>query len=125
MSKYTIASAEVLLVLPAALFMAALFLSNVQPEPYEPAHSAHQIVAWYAVRTYIGLWLFLIALPTVALLTGSATLLRRWSTDVELREATRQTCSALMPHLATAVIAAATLLAGVILAIVALHILTD
>jgi len=124
-SKYTIATAEVLLVFPAVLFMAALFMRNVQPTQYEPAHTAQQIVMWYAGQRVIGLWVFLMALPFTVLVTGSATLLRRWSDDVELRDAARATFAALRAHLATAVIAAATLGAGGILAIVALHVLSD
>jgi hypothetical protein len=123
--KYTIATAELLLIFPAALFMAALFLRNVQPPQYEPAHTAQQIVTWYAGRPRIGLWGFLITLPLTVLVTGSATLLRRWSDDIELRQAGRHTLAVLRAHLATAMIAVATLTAGGVLAIVALHVLTD
>jgi hypothetical protein len=123
--KYTIATTELLLVFPAALFMAALFLRNVQPQQYEPAHTAQQIVKWYAERPRIGLWGLLIALPLTVLVTGCATLLQRWSNEVELRQAARHTLSALEAHLATVMVAAATLTAGGILAIVALHVLTD
>jgi hypothetical protein len=123
--KYTIATTELLLVFPAALFMAALFLRNVQPQQYEPAHTAQQIVTWYAERPRIGLWGLLIALPLTVLVTGCATLLQRWSNEVELRQAARHTLSALEAHLATVMVAAATLTAGGILAIVALHVLTD
>ncbi len=123
--KYTLAATEVLLIFPAALFMAALFLRNVQPLQYEPAHAAQQIVNWYAGRPRIGLWAFLIALPFSVLLTGGATLFRRWSDDSELREAAQRTLAALRAHLATVMIAGTTLTAGGILAIVALHVATD
>ncbi len=114
-----------LLVFPAALFMAALFLRNVQPVQYEPAHTAQQIVTWYAGQPRIGLWGFLIALPLTVLVTGCATLVHRWSDDVELRQVTRQTLAALRAHLTTVVVAGATLAAGGILGIVALHVMTD
>lgn len=123
--KYAVATTEVLLVFPAALFMAMLFLRNVQPPQYEPAHMAQQIVAWYAARPRIGLWVLLIALPLMVLITGCATLLRRWSNEAELRQAARHTLAALRAHLATVMIAGATLTAGGILAIVALHVITD
>jgi ABC-type Fe3+ transport system permease subunit len=123
--KYTLAATEVLLIFPAALFMAALFLRNVQPLQYEPAHAAQQIVNWYAGRPQIGLWAFLIALPLTVLVTGGATLFRRWSDDSELREAAQRTLAALRAHLATVMISGATLAAGGILAIVALHLVTD
>ena len=69
--------------------------------------------------------LCLIALPLAVLVIGCATLLRSWNDDVELRQASRQTLSAIRAHLATLFVAAATLTAGVILAIVAMHVLTD
>ncbi len=123
--KYTIATAEMLLIFPAALFMAALFLRNVQPQRYEPAHAAQQIVTWYARQPHIGLWGFLIALPLAVLVTGCVTVARRWSDEAELREAARQILAKLRAHLATAMIAGATLMAGGILAIVALHMASD
>lgn len=125
LTKYTIAATELLLIFPAALFMTALFVRNLQPLQYEPAHTAQRIVTWYAARPHIGLWLLLIALPLAVLLTGCGTLLRRWRDEVELREAARHTLAALGPHLATLLVAGATFAAGGILAIVALHVLTD
>jgi hypothetical protein len=123
--KYTIPIMEMLLAFPAALFMAALFLRNVQPAQYEPAHTAQQIVTWYAGRPRIGLWGLLIALPLTVLITGCATLLRSWRDEVELRQAARHTLAAVRAHLATVLVGGATLTAGGILAIVALHVLTD
>jgi len=123
--KRTLATTELLLIFPAALFMTALFLRNVQPVQYQPAHAAQRIVTWYAVRPRIGLWGLLIALPLAVLVTGCSTLLRNWSEEVELRQATRQTLAAISAHLATLLVAGATLTAGGVLAIVALHMLTD
>jgi len=123
--KYALPTTELLLIFPAALFMTALFMRNVQPVQYEPAHTAQQIVNWYAARPRIGLWIFLGALPFTVLITGCATLLRRWTNQPDLRLAARQTLTALRAHLTTFLIAAATLTAGGILAIVALHVMTD
>ena len=123
--KRIIATTELLLIFPAALFMTALFVRNLQPLQYQPAHTAEQIVSWYAVRPRIGLWGLLIALPLAVLVTGCGTLLRSCSNDVELRQATRQTLAAIRTHLATLLVAGATLTAGSVLAIVALHMLTD
>ncbi|MGA7410525.1 MAG: hypothetical protein WBW33_08565 [Bryobacteraceae bacterium] len=123
--KYTIATAELLLVFPSVLFMTALFVRNLQPLQYEPAHTAQQIVTWYAARPHVGLWVLLIALPLAVLLTGCATLLHRWRREVELRQAARQTLTAIRTHLATLLVAGATAAAGGILAIVGLHVLTD
>ena len=74
--KRAIAASELLLIFPAALFMTALFVRNLQPQQYEPAHTAQRIVDWYAVRPRTGLWGLLIALPLAVLLTGGGTLLR-------------------------------------------------
>ena len=123
--KRAIAATELLLIFPAALFMTALFVRNLQPLQYEPAHTAQRIVAWYAVRPRVGLWVLLIALPLAVLVTGCATLLRSWNDDVELRQAARHTLAAIRAHMATLFVAAATLTAGGVLAIVALHVLTD
>jgi hypothetical protein len=123
--KRTIAATEMLLIFPAALFMTALFVRNLQPQQYEPAHTAQRIVTWYAARPRLGLWVLLIALPLAVLVSGCGTLLSRWSDDVELRQAARQTLAAIRAHLATLLVAGATLTAGGVLAIVALHMLTD
>ena len=125
MPKRTIAATELLLIFPAALFMTALFVRNLQPLQYQPAHTAERIVTWYSVRPHIGLWGLLIALPLAVLVTGCGTLLRNWSDEVELRQATRQTLAAISAHLATALVAGATLTAVGVLGIVALHMLTD
>ena len=124
--KRAIAATELLLIFPAALFMMALFVRNLQPLQYEPARTAQRIVDWYAVRPRIGLWGLLIALPLAVLLTGCSTLLRNWSGEAQLRQAVWQTLALIKKaHLATLLIAGATLTAGGILAIVALHMLTD
>ncbi|HTX77131.1 MAG TPA: hypothetical protein VMD29_13060 [Terracidiphilus sp.] len=120
-----IAAAELLLVAPAALFMTALFVRNLQPEQYEPAHTAARIVALYASSTRIGLWLLLMALPFLVFVVGSIALVRSWRADSALRQATQQAVAALRAHLAAFFIACATASAFAILAIVALHVLTD
>jgi len=123
--RYAIATTELVLVFPAVLFMTALFARNLQPQQYEPAHTAQQIVAWYAMRPHVGLWILLIALPLTVLVTGCVTVWRRWRREIELREATRQALAAVDAHLETVLVAGATFAAGSILAIVALHVLTD
>jgi hypothetical protein len=123
--KYTLAAAQMVLVFPAVLFMTALFVRNIQPQQYEPAHSAQQIVMWYAARQGLGLWILLVTLPFLVLVTGAATLLRRWSQDAGLRDAARHVLAVLRAHLSTLVVACTTLAAGGVLAIVALHVATD
>ena len=123
--RRALAATELLLVFPAALFMTALFIRDLQPQQYEPAHTAQRIVDWYAARPHLGLWVLLIALPLAVLFMGAATLLRSWKADGELRRAARQILDSSRAHFATLLIALATLTAGCILAIVALHVLTD
>ena len=123
--KRTIATAEWLLVLPAALFMTALFVRNLQPAPYEPAQTARRIVGWFSSRPHLGLDVFLIALPFAAFVLGGATLLQGWRSDAGLRQTARETFVAIRAHLATLLIAGATLMAGGVLAVVALHMIAD
>lgn len=120
-----LAAAEILLVAPAALFMTALFVRSIQPEQYEPAHTAARIVALYASSTRFGLWMALMALPFLVLVVGCVALARSWHADSALRQAAHQALSALRTHLSAFLVACATLSAFVILAIVALHVLTD
>jgi ABC-type Fe3+ transport system permease subunit len=124
--KSALAAIELLLIFPAALFMTALFLREIQPEQFEPAHTAKLIVSWYATGpVWLTLWILLMAMPLAVVVIGGATLLRSWKSDAELRQATRQMLATVRAHLATLLIALATLTAGGILAIVALHAVTD
>ena len=123
--KPALATIELLLVFPAALFMTALFLREIQPEQFEPAHTAKLIVNWYATGpVWLTLWVALMAMPLAVLVIGGATLLRSWKTDAELRQAARQTLTTVRDYMATLLIAAATLSAAAFLAIVALHAVT-
>ena len=120
-----IAATELFLVFPAALFMTALFVRDVQPPKYEPAHTAQVLVDWFSARPFLGLDVFLIALPLAAWVIGCATVMRRWRNDAELRQSARDMFAVVRAQLATLLIVGATLMAGVILAIVALHVITD
>jgi len=122
--KRAVAAAEVLLIFPAALFVTGLFVRDLQPQPFEPAHTAERVVMWYAARPWT-LWVLLIALPFAVLVIGWATLIRSWKDDAELRQAARHTLATIRAHLATLFVAAATLTAGGILGMVAIHMLTD
>ncbi|MFL6231558.1 MAG: hypothetical protein ACJ76N_00320 [Thermoanaerobaculia bacterium] len=123
--KRLIAATELLLVLPAALFMTALFVRNLQPVPYEPATTARHLVEWFSAHPPIGLQLFLIALPFMAFVLGGATMLGSWRSDAELRQATVKALAIVRAHLATVLIAGATLVAGCSLFIVFLHMAAD
>ncbi|HWW00556.1 MAG TPA: hypothetical protein VNZ64_12730 [Candidatus Acidoferrum sp.] len=123
--KRAIATLELLLVLPAVLFMTSLFVRDIQPPQYEPAHTALRLVEWFSARPFLGLDVFLIALPFAAFVIGCAIVLRNWRQDAELRRAALETLASVRSHLATLLIAGVTLTAGTILAIVALHVITD
>lgn len=121
----SIAALELLFVFPAALFMTALFARNIQPLQYEPAHTAQRIVDYYAASPHIGLWVLLIALPLAVVVIGSATLIREWRRNQELRVETLKVIGFIRSHAPSILIAGASATAAGILAIVALHVLTD
>ena len=120
-----LAAFESLLIFPAVLFMSALFVRNLQPQQYEPARTAQRIVDWYAARTHLGLWVLLFALPLTVLATGCGALVKRWNDEPALREAALELAGVVRLHWATLLVALATVTSGGILAIVALHVLTD
>lgn len=122
--RRALATLEMMLIFPAALFMTALFVRNLQPEQFEPAHTAELIVNWYAARTRVGLWLFLIAFPLVVLAIGCVSLARSWRSDAALRQAARECAATVRRHFAVLIIALATAASAAILAIVALHLIT-
>lgn len=119
-----VAVLEFVLISPAALFMAALVLRGLQPLQYEPAHSAQQVIMWYAGRMWT-LWVLLLALPFTVLVTGGAALLRTWPRSMAIPHTVRQYLAFVREHLATLVVAATTLAAAVILVIVVLHMGAD
>ena len=104
----TIATLEAALIFPAALFMTALFVRNLQPP-----------------RTRVGLWLFLMGFPLIVLAVGAMSLMRSWRSDSGLRQATFECLSAIRRHFAVLVVALTTAASILILGIVALHVLTD
>ena len=123
--KSALAATEVLLVIPAALFMTALVIRSLQPLQYEPAHTAQKIVDWYAARPHLGLWVLMILLPLTVLVSGAMTLLRSWRADADLRDAAFRFVGAIRAHLAMFSITLATVVSAAILAIVALHMLSS
>ena len=119
-----IAALELVLIFPAALFMTALVVRNLQPLQYEPAHTAERIVLWYSGQMWT-LWVLLLALPFAVLVIGCSTLLRDWNRDVALPNMARQSLAVMRAHPATLFVAATTLTAAGILAIVVLHMLAN
>jgi hypothetical protein len=116
----TIALVELLLVLPAALFMTALFLREVQP-----LAQTGRLVDWYSQHVVLGLYVFLIAMPLAAFVIGCGIVVRGWRKDGEFRQATVAIFTIVRKHAASLLTVGVTLLAGGILAIVAMHIITE
>lgn len=123
--RRALASLEILLIFPATLFMTALFVRSLQPQPFEPAHTAQRIVDWYAARTHVGLWVFLIGLPLTVLLIGCVSLVRNWRADPALRAAAHACAEAIRRQFAVLVVALATATSAGILGIVVLHLIAD
>jgi hypothetical protein len=103
MRKHTIATMELVLIFPAALFLTAVAAPSLISQP---APTAQRLVMWYAERMWT-LWVLLLALPLAALVIGCATLLR------------------LRPDLGTLFVAVTTLAAGGVVTIVILHMLAN
>jgi hypothetical protein len=66
-----------------------------------------------------------LAFPFLAVLIGFSTVIRAWRNDAELRRATCMVVQAARTQIPILAITAATLTAGGILAIVALHMITE
>ncbi len=119
-AKRTLAAAQLLLMFPAILFMGALVVRQLSPLSNEPAQSAQRIVMWYAGRMWT-LWALLIALPLTALITGCAALLRSWSKLPELPNRVQQGFAIIRGDRAMRFVVLMTSTAGIVLAIVAIH----
>ena len=83
------------------------------------------MVDWFAARPVLGLDIILITLPFVAFVIGCTVVVRQWRSDERLRASTAAALSAGRAHLPWLVVAVATFVAGSILAIVALHMITE
>ena len=123
-TRRTIAATQALLIFPAILLMGALILRQLSPLQHEPAYTAQRIVMWYAGRVWT-LWVLLITLPLAVLVTGCLTFLRSWSEDRELPRGVQERSAAIHADSAMLSVGALTLTAGVVLAIVALHMLAN
>jgi hypothetical protein len=102
--KGLVAVLQFALLLPAALFMFALFARSA----FAPATEAEQLVLWYSARMWT-LWLLLLALPLAAFGAGAAMLVRSESFAV------------VRAHFGILCVAAMEVAAAGILAIVVLH----
>ena len=115
-----IALLQLALILPAALFMASLVVRNLGPLEYEPAHTAQQIVMWYAGRLWT-LWVLLFTLPSIVLAIGYVALRNR-NCDTE-QHSTRQPIASTHPHWPERFLYVTTVASAGMLAVVVFHVL--
>ena len=120
-TRRAIAATQVLLIFPAILFMGALIVRQLSPLQHEPAYTAQRIVMWYAGRMWT-LWVLLITLPLAVLVTGCLTFLR---SKRGLPRGLQERFATIHTDPAMSLVAAMTLTAGVVLAIVTLHMLAN
>ena len=116
-----VAFMQLVLIFPAALFMAALVVRNLGPLKYEPAHTAQQIVMWYAGRLWT-LRVLLFALPCLVLFSGCLALRSRLRDTERLTQ--RSLASSRPPHWPVRLVSVTTVLSAGMLAIVGFHVLT-
>jgi hypothetical protein len=116
-----IAFLQLVLIFPAVLFMASLVVRNFGPLQYEPAHTARQIVMWYAGRGWT-LRVLLFALPCMVLLSGCVAL-RTQHRDTE-QPGTQRSLASTHPHWPVRLVSITTVASAGILAVVGFHVLT-
>jgi hypothetical protein len=116
-----IAFVQLVLLFPAALFMASLVVRNLGPLKYEPAHNAQQIVMWYAGRVWT-LRVLLFALPCLVLVSGCLALRSRIRDTEHLRG--QRSLASSRPYWPVRLVSVTTVLSAGILAIVGFHALT-
>lgn len=122
-ARPAVAAGQLLLILPAVLFMGALVVRNLPSPLYVAAHTAQRIVMWYSARQW-ALWVLLVALPLAVFVAGCFNFLSGRNDD-ERPSAARQTLTGLHAQLSRLVVAAPTLMAGGILAIVVVPMLAN
>ena|SRR5579864_4712107 len=109
------ALAQLLLILPAILFLGSVVARNIQP--LEPA--AERVVMWYAARMWT-LWVLLLALPSVVFLTGCVTFFGGRNNAAAMGQVSG-VLAAMRADRTLRFVAALTLTAGVVLSVVVLH----
>jgi hypothetical protein len=121
MRMRTIALLQLVLIFPSALFMASLVVRNLGPMNYEPAHTAQQIVMWYAGKGWT-LRVLLFALPCMGLISGWVALRTRYRDTLQL--GAHRSLASSRPHWPVRLVSVTTVASAGILAIVGFHVLT-
>jgi len=121
-----LAIGEWLMVLPATLLLAAAALRSLQPPQHEPARTSWIIFEWTAAHvSRLGAALLFLGMPGIVAIVGCAALLRIWRTDQALRQDAIAALATFRRRLAVIFLTAATLLAGAVLTLVVVHVITD
>jgi uncharacterized protein YceK len=120
--KRIFAAVHLLLISPAVLFLVAVIVQRLEPLQREPAHTAQQIVMWYAERMWT-LWILLLALPLSVLISGCISLMKDSSDSAQAASLAQKALAALHPAGARTSVAVTTMTAAVIVGIVILHML--
>jgi hypothetical protein len=121
-----VATGEWVMVLPAAVFLMAAALRFLQPSQYEPPHTSRIISQWAATHiSRLGAATLFIAVPSLAILLGSATLLLAWREDPSLRDDATLAVTILRRRLSRGLLMTGTLLAAVICLFAVVHVFLD
>ncbi len=121
MRMRTLALLQLLLIFPAALFMASLVVRDVGPMTSESAHTAEQIVMWYAGKGWT-LRVLLFALPCTVLISGCAVLRTRYRDTVLL--GSRRSLASSLSLWPARMVAVTTVASAGIVVVVGFHVLT-
>jgi hypothetical protein len=104
-----VAGWTLVLVSPAILFLAALFVRQVTPPASPLTRTSERIVKWYASHPQLALWGLLFFLPLSAFVLGLVALLRTWEGNPQLRYWVSRTLEELPKHWPAMSIGGATL----------------
>ena len=115
-----VAACTLALVCPAALFVVALFVRQLEPGS-ELARTADRIVRWYAAHPQLALWVLMFLLPTSAFVLGTAALLRTWGDNPKLQYWAWRVLEEIPEHWPAMSIGAATFLSAGLLMMVTTH----
>ena len=121
-----LAVAEWLITLPSTLLLAAAALRLLQPRQYEPARTAWAVFEWSGAHiSRLGAGVLFLVLPAAAAILGCVALFQLWHDDQELRQDILVAWEVLRRRSALVLMCAATLLAGCIVCLTVLHVITD
>jgi len=121
-----LALAEWLITLPAILLLAAAALRLLQPRQYEPARTAWAVFEWSSAHiSRLGAGVLFLVLPAFAAILGCVALYRLRQQDQGFRQDILIAWDVLRRRYALVLMSAATLLAGCIVCLTILHMITD